>query len=479
MEKQEFKRYFLCGLGRAYLELKYGDKENFRDVVLWACLHNVTINNQSDGTPDEYVYRAVRCYDDPESFLNPLIIVFHGYALDDNDDLFYYYARLLGRFAKDGFAAAEEALWRRYGDFLAQLGDPDFKRGYYGNDEDCAFCVVCQALYDCVSRDKRRKIIQDMGCLAINLCQKASYSFDWFLFYLHDSLEREQEVAEFLKEGSPAFNAFALNYSAFLALWGFHAGDSPLWSAICAALREEQIRPLTEEEEMRRAYEAIYGKSPEEDNAEYARREESRETKKSLYEYDPEVENTLDQVRKNVNRRFERFLKDEAALCKEENFDHLLECIEHYDPNISELAQEIFLGCKHKRAVRYAEQRLVVGGGEWWPIAFLINNYREKYKEILLYFIYKMTPDFEGEADWHVVIQYIVRAKEDHNVDLPVEFFFYVYENSLCRHCRARALTQLYEAGALTEEMENECYYDAYEKIREYAEKHNFHKKPV
>ena len=479
MEKQEFKRYFSCGLGRAYLELKHGDKTKFRDVVLWACLSNMTINEQSDGTPDEYVYRAVRCYDDPESFLNPLIIAFHGYAFDDNDDLFYYYARLLGHFAKDGFAAAEEALWRRYADFLAQLGDPDFERGYYSNDEDCAFCVVCRQLYECVNGEKRRKIIQDMGCLAVNLRRKESYSFDWFLFYLHDSVEREKEVAEFLKEASPAFNAFALNYSAFLALWGFNAGDSPLWHAICVALRDKQSKPLTKEEEMRRAFEEIYGRSPEEVNAEYAPYEEKKERKNSLYEYDPEVENTLDQARSKANRPFEILLKDKESLCKEENFDDLRACIEHYDPLVSEDAVEIFLECKHDRALRYAEQRLVVGRGEWWSIAFLIKNYRKKYKGLLLYVIYKMSPGFEGETDWHVVIQYIVRAKADHNVDLPAEFFLYAYENSLCRHCRAKALTQLYEAGALTEEMENECYYDAYEKIREYAEKHNFHKKPV
>lgn len=98
-------------------------------------------------------------------------------------------------------------------------------------------------------------------------------------------------------------------------------------------------------------------------------------------------------------------------------------------------------------------------------------------KEFLIKMILRPETNIEEDTPWHLIVQDILAAKCDHDVDLPNEFFHAAYELSLCRHCRYEAPEVMQKRHAVPEKVQIECYYDGDEDIRAFAEKHRFLKK--
>lgn len=480
MNRYQFKDYLMSGLGRAYLELKTGDKDRFRDIVQWATLSNMTINNQSDGTPDEYVYRMIRCYDDPETFLSALITAYADFPFDDDEDKFYYFTRLLGWFVEGGFEAAEATLWRKYEEFCTLLGDPDFRPKYRVNAEDTAFCVICESLYHRVSKEKRKKIIDDIGTICVTLNEISRENFGWFLYDLYSS-GLEKELLNFIKARTPGNDAFARNYGEFLLAYDY--GEDSLLKNSILLDRIRAVDPYfdkedKEDEDATREDEAEDEAEDAEESDEAAEEEESDE-EENPYLWNEHLEQTYRSMQSKTNAAFYALLGEGDALLQASRFDDLVYCLQHFDEAVRDKAQELFICCTHSRAMKYARRHIAAGNKEWWTVTLLLRNYREEDKEMLLYTLYNMPRDFESDGEWHPVANEIIGMYCDFGIELPSEFFWFVYERSICRHCRFRALEKLYSRRALTAEVENECYYDASDLIRDFAREHRFRKLPL
>lgn len=51
MTRAAFKKAMLRGLGKCAIELEENENiEQYRDIVLWGCLHNLSYDTQCEGT---------------------------------------------------------------------------------------------------------------------------------------------------------------------------------------------------------------------------------------------------------------------------------------------------------------------------------------------------------------------------------------------------------------------------------------------
>ena len=97
------------GLGRCYLALKESDNLNqFKDVVLWGCLHDISFDPQCEGTRADYIYNLTSLFDDEDYFLTPILQAFENRTSHLNLT-FAHLAELLRNFAQNGNKTAKNA----------------------------------------------------------------------------------------------------------------------------------------------------------------------------------------------------------------------------------------------------------------------------------------------------------------------------------------------------------------------------------
>lgn len=492
MDRYEFKEAMKRGLGRAYIALKTEGKERFRDIVQWGCLHSLSINMQSDGSLEEYIYSLVRCYDDPESFATPLINAFLPLPFDEDSELFHQYVLLLGQFAKGGSKRAEGALVSRYEEYLELMSRPDFESKYATAYEEECLCKMASMLLDVSLERYLVRVATDFG----RLCERKGDGyppFHWLYCHFHYSMPRGV-LRPLADVHTREVDAFLLNLYALLSddveLCGNEDGSISL-KKVERAFKDSILAGL--EDRLIEADPNVFEKDSraeeDEDDVDAAEilsrdRDELDLENDEDYEDDDEddedtdgVEYRLQTLRNKVNRPFDELIYGGGDLKKESNFPALVECLQHYDEDVSRHAKFIFCGLKHKTARDYALKRLAVEGPDWWTLTLLIRRYREQDKDVILSMLSRMEADFEDDWHWHAVVQEIVDSKAARGVDLPTEILRAAYELSLCRHCRYKLLQMLYERKAVPVSLQIECYYDGNEDVRTFAEEHNFVKK--
>ena len=114
MNRKEFKRYMRQGLGRCVLTLRKSDNiEQYREIVLWGCLHNLSYDTQCEGTRAAYIYQLASCFHDDAHFIAPTIDAFQKLPRH-LDWTFCHFFELLRLFAEKGSVDAKNALYEKY-----------------------------------------------------------------------------------------------------------------------------------------------------------------------------------------------------------------------------------------------------------------------------------------------------------------------------------------------------------------------------
>ena len=99
MNKSQFKKAFMQGLGSAYIELKnISSRERYKEIILWCCLHNTCYDMQCEGGRGIYLYNAIKLYEDKSIFEDAIIKKFMKKKLDAW--LFDQFCDLLFQFAE-------------------------------------------------------------------------------------------------------------------------------------------------------------------------------------------------------------------------------------------------------------------------------------------------------------------------------------------------------------------------------------------
>lgn len=124
MERNEFERAIKLGLGRIILYLQKHDAKPFRDIILYCCLHNISIQTQVEGYKTNYVADIIALTGETEFYREKIMDA--AYTIDLQADDFtkdqYHIFNLVHQFALRGDAGARQFV---YDSFLEHLSRKD------------------------------------------------------------------------------------------------------------------------------------------------------------------------------------------------------------------------------------------------------------------------------------------------------------------------------------------------------------------
>lgn len=160
MTKKQFKKSLLCGHGRC-IEAVCENPEKYRDLVMWACTHNISFDTQCEGTRAWYVYQLVNCYENTAPFVEKIAEALEKSRSNGSWQM-HYLSELLQLFALDGNMVSQKALQSKYGQLYSSLMAKKRRpnRIFYERDDFEFLCIT-------LSSDKQAffKIAEDIGRL--------------------------------------------------------------------------------------------------------------------------------------------------------------------------------------------------------------------------------------------------------------------------------------------------------------------------
>ena len=174
MTKTEVKKAIQRGLGRGYLAVR-DDPERYRDLVFWACGHNLAFDTQCEGARTWYVWQLVSCYEDKTPFRDVVVEKLRNKKPDWSWDIFCF-SELLAWFAQDGDSEAERVLWEKYAEILARLRAfrRPCKRKWATRD-----CLESVSLALAWKEENYTRIAADLGSLFLENPSITAWDFEW------------------------------------------------------------------------------------------------------------------------------------------------------------------------------------------------------------------------------------------------------------------------------------------------------------
>ena len=441
----EFREALKRGLGRCNIALKTEDKEIFRDIVQWGCLHVNTCNTQEDGFLDEYIYRLVACYDAPTSFLPPVLERMMASDHEYDTDEVRYLIKLATHFAVDGSLAAKRALRKLYLRMFAVMSDPDRVVDWMVDLDMEVYATIAIALMRFEGEKGMERIARNVGSLILRRGYESA-DFEWIFsdVYYHGSLL----LASLSKVSGRNVDAFFRGYGEFLADQADIDDYDPLKiypKDVTARIYPRGIVPFSEEEDY---------DFDSDDEYEYVQSDLPAEMSIARAEKDDLV----------------RYLSDEKN--KDMPFDELVGYLSSYSAGVRQAAQDIFVERRDAEAIAYARKRIATRGAEYFTFTLLLRNYQDDMKDLLMASLQELDPEF-GKGDWHGIILSMIYAEEDGGY-CPTELLHWAFDHSLCRSCRENVMHILYYRGELKEIYKKECHYDANHCIATFAATHDF-----
>lgn len=120
MTKKEFKYAAKYGFGRAIIFLKTcKNKEKYIDIIEYLITNDNAYDSLLYGTQSNYCYELINCYENKDRFLKLTIDTLNKPT--NNTGLFLKLCELLSNFAYDGYNIAKKALYDRLDDFFDDL----------------------------------------------------------------------------------------------------------------------------------------------------------------------------------------------------------------------------------------------------------------------------------------------------------------------------------------------------------------------
>ena len=414
MTKKDFKRYMCQGLGRCYTHLRdTDDKEKYKDIVLWGCLHSLSWDSQTEGTRAPYVYELTQLFNDDEYFIAPIVEKFKKFPNCPQYDQLSHLSNILSKFAEKGNREALDALLEQRGKYLSALIEKrTFKKYDYIRDY---FEIISIAIIPFV---EILDLISDFGRLFTENSHYNADEFDWFCICLENHYGKSN-LASLLKKESKENN-------------------------LISVFRDSYIKEISSKNK------TVRRKRSPEDIEELA---DKLLSKPDLDEKE-EILFRLS-LKKNIPTRIH---KDIIEYSKSE----------HYE--LSESAIYALTNCRSDDVHDFALS-ILDSDRKIHAIEMLLMNYRPEDDERLFSDIQNYKIDYDDAYNWHSVTGKIVTVYFS-GVKLPRKYIMHVYNNTLCSYCRANAVESLSKRGMLTDEMIEECRYDSNDDIVRYINRY-------
>ncbi|WP_195268857.1 hypothetical protein [Eubacterium sp. 1001713B170207_170306_E7] len=446
MTKSDFKYAMQRGLGSCALAIQSAsDMEQYRDIILWGCLRNLSFDTQCEGTRARYLYELAAHYDNEAYFVEPVVAAFKKIRSTNGWGKwrFTHYCEILLCFAQAGNAEARAALYEKYNVLYQKL-----LRAHNGSRASWSlawdFEALCIVLTSLDGIDRYLSTASDIGALF----KKSRFTVDDFWC--------------FIDNGKSEFGEKRICKNLLKA-----AEDSETLACFCDQIREQERvnrerRPVptqmadTADELLEKA---ATGELSIAKRVQF-RRAASDEEKKKLAEHilacdQPSVKAVLLSTFFGIDfpGPCEAIIAD---VCSE-------------NPQLQEAALKVLETCRDE-AVRILALKLLSEKVHTAnAICMLITNYCKNDKNALLKALYRLPVTYSNVSGWHGITRHILWAFEQGVCRVyPRELLDYIYRNSLCSGCREEAVKQLIRQKWLTSEIMNECHYDSNAHIREY-----------
>ncbi len=427
--KTQFKEDFKRGLGSSYIQLKdSNNREKYRDIVLWCCIHNTCYDMQCEGGRGSFLYNAISLFEDKSFFEEAIIQRFMRKNIETW--LFDQLCELLYLFSLDGSTKAREALHTKYNRLLELV----FHKRDRDQEENLEWLSTWLTSLDGFTGFKN--MAQQFGEYAFK--NTDGWSMDWFYSNAKNKFGAKR-VDMYLQKNatkSPYIQAFLESVSDQRIQ--HRSDDPPLTLArLVEAARKRQSRGLA----------IRFGKvATNNDLIELA--------KYAIAEANPLIKLELLWAFRKV-----RFPLDEQWVFELTESDH---------PELRDIAFDMLVHLPSDRTHDYAIRLMLEKKELGNALSLLCSCYRNEDEELLFQGIKGLDISYE-EGDWHSVFMSIEHLLDNRSFKISPALCIYIYRQTLCSVCRNRLIQKMSKRNMLPPAILEECLYDSYEDLRRWA----------
>lgn len=439
MKREDFRHYMLCGHGRCFSATD-SELENFKDIVLYGCLNDITYDLQCEGSRGLFMYNLALQYENYNYFLQPAIEKFLLPEVSDDWHLINHLCDFIELFAEDyGDVSAKNAIEEKYSRLYNLL--MSLRWSVRANEVSQCYEYIVIVIMQNSTIERTLKIFEDIGEFFIRRRRVPDGDLKWrFSWFWSCTCEKYGE--KYLSEKLDILSRDNTAIRHFRRVM-FHEEE-----------RQDKRKKLSAEEFIRKE------KINRSDVIALRRSEKSERIKISeVVVSEKDLDRKADLLRA-FTVSFNPFpLSSEI----------LIDYADSENKNLRKSAYDamtyIKADCLHdfalKKLKRYRKN---------FPLEFiiiLINNFLPDDKDFLFDIIKCFKIDRENSSGWHNIILEIVNNIET----LPDEFVYFVYEKSMCSCCRESAVYELIRRNLFTEKIKAECLWDCNNDIRKLVEK--------
>ena len=449
MTTAQFKEAFRRGLGSAMIELRSSDnRDAYKVVILWCCLHNTCYDMQSEGDRSTYLYSAIDLFEDKAYFEYAIIKKYQQREIDTW--LFEQLSGLLYYFAANGSEAARDALYQRFEELIHRL--PRIRNEHTLREEGGQFEWLCVWLTS-LDGFAAFKTIIDRVSIAFSKSKSPYFIMDWF--YVNSAGKfGKKRVRAYMEKQAAKSSAMDEYWQEFHKTYLFTRGD-------------EKRQPPTLQEFVDACRENVekYGHDDKETNHFRLIGFTSIFARKATPEDLSAIANMVI-AEDNIELKsllFKVFCFTRFPLGEDYLFD-LLNIGHEEIRDTAFMALEFFVS----DAVRDFAVRLLTKGKETPDaIRLLCKNYREADEALLFSTIKKLPITLNGE--WHGAQMAVLGLFERSSFIPKTNILVFMYRKTFCSHCRHSIVEILHKKKLLSEDILEECLYDSYDNTRELA----------
>lgn len=441
MTEKQFKHSLFRGLGSAIIMLEQcPNKNQYRDIALYACLHNTTYDMQLEGDRGMYLFNVIEVLGDFDLFEHSIIDEFKNIEADIW--LFNQLTSLLVIFAQKGSEKAPKALYEKYELLLDKI---EKRRNLKSQREEREmFEWLSVWLTSLNGFDAFKKAIYDLGR---NIAKgKADFfSFDWFYANAQHKFGKKRIEKYLSKQANKSVEVKAF-YEAVQMFDNRKYEDAP--------------KP-TLEEVVQNAYKVQDGKTYpcRSTTKRFARNANKDELKKladmALSESNINAKAELLWVFRWSNYSFSDETLQELAHSENKNIRNTAFVIMRQKP--SEKMHD------HALSVISDGKELEKG------IELLCENFRKEDEKLLFDAIKRVK--INNARAWHGAYMAVETAFKKGRWKPQTDILKYVYENTLCSRCRFRIVELMNQHQVLTSQILDECLLDSNSDIRDFAKR--------
>ena len=446
MTKSQLKLSIQKGHGRCFTFLSNAENVNdYRDIVLWGCLNAFAYDQQVEGTRARYLYELTSFFDGDAYFVPSILDALQALPSDE-DDKYAHFCEILTLFAQKGSQKEiKEALLRKYAELFQVLFGMDEHEEYPLLELAC-FEHVAVAIVRIGTEEELWRIIYDIGKL-LQIEDTYIYTLDDFEFF-YDTIEQRFPSMEQMLEREASKDTRARSfYHSYMFKKQFKARSEASPKAPPSA--PISAKKLLDELQSR-------GEFTIRSYNRFLRESSDGERLKLAHALTQEAD-----AKKRI-RLLEMFKRKGFPL----DGSYLIKYLADYEGLNREIIFEVMKKTKSDALRSYAVSMIKQKRELETALIILIKNYHEENENLLLRSLTEIYA--ERDTDTHEIECALLDAFEI-GVPLPHKLLLFVYEATLCAHCRERAVCALGARALLTDDIITECLHDSRTEIREYV----------